>query len=286
MATVRIFGEGEAQHYCNGYSGRMVSAKQSLDDLLSNYRSRPIHRLIENKAEFEDYRDCSLRDVERRLFLCVSNLRRSHDLMHTSAAPWALVTLYYASFFAASALLGIFGCHVGGTFIVDVSKSSPGSQELLISSQAMKTLGISRKGSHERFWHIFYECSPSVDAFVTNSSLTTALHLVQQNKTWQIQARNRINYDPYRSFDLMLGFQTTFNSSHFPSCLQGELQTQLWVAVNMSKLAFDFANRMKLSTDALNNLAVPGTRGDKIDHLVLQSSLPSVSRTVDWKKFL
>jgi hypothetical protein len=207
--------------------------------------------------------------------------------MHTSAAAWAHVTLYYASFFAASALLGIFGCYVGYKSVVEVSKVLPGSQEIAFDPDVMNKLSVPKKaGPHEQFWFVFYACSPSLIPLVIDRTLITALHPIQGNKTWQIDARNKINYDSYRSIDMMLKFQANFDPANFPSCLNGELPTQLWAANRMTGLVFDFAKQVNLSTDALRSFAGARSRGDKIDQLILRQGLPNVVSTIDWTKFL
>src|SRR2546428_12425750 len=110
---VRLFDLSEAQYYCKGFRGRHGTSLLSFRDLVKSLDSNGPHHFAEGQSPFDDYRDCSLRDAERRIFLAVSLYRRSLDLMHVSAAAWAHVTLYYSSFFAASAILQMFGCYVG-----------------------------------------------------------------------------------------------------------------------------------------------------------------------------
>ncbi|HZY93752.1 MAG TPA: hypothetical protein VFE98_02695 [Candidatus Bathyarchaeia archaeon] len=284
---VGVFDVSEAEYYCRQYQRRGGKAALSFQDLLDDYLASKIVRFREGSAEFGDYRDCSLRDVERRLFLCVSHYRRSLDLLHTSAAPWAHVTLYYASFFAASALLGIFGCYVGDYFVVEVSRSSPGSQEMTFNKQVMSNLGIQKRGTHVKFWYVFYEAAPSLVPWITDVRQKTALDPVGGSYTWQIDTRNRVNYDTYRSVDMMKQFQRTFNPSQFPTCVQGDLATQLWSVDNISRVAFGFARQFNLVTDALIPLNSAGTsRANKVQELILGQALPSVSANVAWNDYV
>ncbi len=283
---VGIFGFTQAEYYCNNYQGRSGAAARSLRELLEDFRKRRIAALKEGRPEFDDYRDCSLRDSERRLFLSASNYRRSLDLMHTSAASWAHITLYYSSFFAASALLELFGCYVGEKFVIEATKLSPGSQELVLNWQALARLGVHRSGPHVQFWRVFYECSPSFGPFVNDSELKTALDPIQGNERWQIDTRNKVNYDTYKSIDVMSRLQASFDLNQFPRCLQGELSTQHSTSHAMLRLAFSFAKQFGLSTDALGLLTPSGSRSHKVQELILGAAVPDMTGTITWKHIL
>src|SRR5436309_388275 len=183
---VNVFDTAEAQYYCSNFHHLGGEALQSIRTLVNAYRRRRT-RLLEGTQEFNNYRDCSLRDAERRLFLAVSHYRRSLDLMHTSAVAWAHVTLYYASFFAASALLEMFGCYANeSNFIVEVATGSPGSQRFDLNTHVMKDLGIEYRGAHEKFWYIFYDGSSHIYPWVTDSTLREVLKPGSVGETWQI----------------------------------------------------------------------------------------------------
>src|SRR3990167_6936465 len=111
MASMALFGVDEARHYCGTFNGSGGTASGSLEIYVKSALTQ-IRSLREGTPEFDRYRDCSLRDVERRIFISVSHYRRSLDLMTPGAVWWAHVTLYYGSFFAAGALLGMFGARV------------------------------------------------------------------------------------------------------------------------------------------------------------------------------
>ena len=68
-------------------------------------------------------------------------------MMVPVSAPWAQVTLYYGSFFAANAVLGIFGGWIGhtqnGNIAVDVERGASGTQcvEDLSAAEVSKQRG-------------------------------------------------------------------------------------------------------------------------------------------------
>jgi hypothetical protein len=200
--------------------------------------------------------------------------------MMSSAAPWAHVTLYYASFFAASGLLEMFGCYVANKFIVEVANPNPFSQELRTNASIMAAMR--RIGPHESFWTLFYQCSPTLRPWVTDPKLRTALDPVNGDDTWQIDARNRVNYDTYWSLDAMSSFQQNFVVGSFPTCLQGDLSTQRSRTDLMIELAYSFVNQFGLSTDALSVLTPAGTRGQKVQQLILNGVPPNLSSTLNW----
>ncbi len=207
--------------------------------------------------------------------------------MTTSAAAWAHVTLYYASFFAASALLEMFGCYANERkFIVEVAAGSTGSQGLLLNSQVMSQQGLENMGSHERFWNIFYLCSPQIYPWVRDQKQKQVLDPNLTGVTWQINTRNRVNYDSHQSLALMESFDRTFDANRFPGCLQGDLATQLTIVDSMTRVAFSFARSFNLLTDALRGLPSAGaSRGSKIRDLIITKSMPTLWSKILWDDF-
>src|SRR3989442_1380126 len=126
---MNIFGIPEAKYFCSQFKKTPATLKVSVAEHISTVL-QGVRTLKEGTVEFDAYRDCALRDVERNLFLAVSNYRRSLDLMMPGAASWAHVTLYYSSFFSARVLIGLFGGLIGRDLVVEVQKSQPGTQEL------------------------------------------------------------------------------------------------------------------------------------------------------------
>jgi hypothetical protein len=202
--------------------------------------------------------------------------------MVSSAASWAHVTIYYGSFFAASALLRMFGACVGdfGT-LVEVSASSPGTQQLSVRRKVPST----HKGSHERFWDLFYSAASSLIPWV-DPALRLGIIPVSSNPIWQIQTRNKINYDTYEAFQLMNSFHAGFSKRQFRKTLPGVLNTQFAVFEAKLLITCDFVKQFGLITDALDSLGPIAVRKAKVQSLVLKQSTPRLSRNIKRTRIL
>jgi hypothetical protein len=225
-----IYAIPEAKHFCSGYRGTSGVAAGSFKDLTGSYK--PGQVFAEGSPAFDELRDCSLREAERMLFLAMSLYRRSFSLMTVGTASWAQVTMYYSAFYSAKSLLGMFGGWViGGKTIIDVSKSTPGAQELVIG-RSVSTY----KGSHQVFWDHFYAnivvLSPWIDP-----KWRFAIVPMGGDPAWLIQNRNDVNYDAYKAVDLMLGFQGSFKKSRVATTLPGALNTQFRIMEGLLRLA-------------------------------------------------
>lgn len=278
MAPLALFGVAEAQHYCGTFNASPAPTDGSVDAYVATGLAKSLR---EGTVHFDHYRDCSLRDAERRIFMAVSHYRRSLDLMTPGAAWWAHVTLYYGSFFAAGALLAMFGGRVLKNSRIEVKASRPGNQELIVVSGSGSTYG----GSHQRFWDLFYSSVrgllPDVDA-----PLRIALAPVNNKVTWQIDSRNLINYDSFRAIELAGHFQAAFDKRKFPSSLPGMLGTQFEVFEALLLLTLNFAVAFGMITDALHSLVPAGTRRAKLRRLVFEDRAPALSRKIKHAKVL
>lgn len=107
--NMRIFGLSEAKYYCSSFTNSRGHALKSINEFQTTELGHGKRIIAEGSTQYQAYRDCSLRDVERCLFLAVSHYRRSLDLMLASSSHWAQVTLYYGNWFASRALLGMRG---------------------------------------------------------------------------------------------------------------------------------------------------------------------------------
>jgi hypothetical protein len=274
VPPLTLFGVDEARHYCGTFKVSGGAAGGSLDAYVkAAFTATKILR--EGTAEFDQYRDCSLRDVERRLFMAVSHYRRSLDLMTPGAAWWAHVTLYYGSFFAASALLGMFGARVIKSARIEVKSSAPGAQELAV----LPGSGSTYSGVHQRFWDLFYS---SVLALVplVEPAMRIGLTPVTNSATWLSERRNLINYDPHSAIDIAGQFQTGFDKRQFPVSLPGAVGTQFTVFETLLLVAMDFARDFGLATDALHALNPTGTRRLKLRRLVFEDRAPGLVRRI------
>jgi hypothetical protein len=129
---MRIFGINEARYYCSSFSPYRGLSERRPWEFFKNQLGGTNQILREGSPSFSEWKSCSLRDVERCLFLAASHNRRFLDLLVASAAPWAHVTSYYGSFYSAQAILGLFGVTIFNKKVVDVRRSSLGQQELRV----------------------------------------------------------------------------------------------------------------------------------------------------------
>ena len=153
---MRVFSILGAGHYCGNFQHISSVPQESLEDF-NKRRLNSTRFIVEGTALFDEYRACALRDIERCLFLSSSHYRRALDLMIPSSSHWAHVTLYYGSWFAAHAILGMFGCQVLHNHVVEVEQSTPGSQRLnrIRIGTGQNQFSLKEKGSHRQFWEVF-----------------------------------------------------------------------------------------------------------------------------------
>jgi hypothetical protein len=278
---MKLFGIAEAKHYCSSFTPVAGDAERSLESFRGNYL--PIPRLLkEGTAIFDQYRSCSLRDVERHLFLAVSNYRRCLDLMISSASPWAYVTIYYGSWFVSRALLGMFGCAIFKNCVIDVKRNAPGNQELSLrrignqSGQQPTTYN----GGHQRYWDLFYRAVATLRPMV-QPKFAAILTPVGGDPIWQIDRRNLINYDSWEGLSLSRNFQISFTQATFPGSLPGILGTQFGILEALLELTFSFAKQFGFQTDALNILGQTSSLTGSIRSLIYNDNPPDlVKKTI------
>lgn len=153
----RIFSETEAEHFCSSFTSSFGVSENSIEYFQQYILGDQRIIIREGTPQFNQFRDCILRETERLLFLAVSHYRRSLDLMIASSSPWAHVTLYYGAWYTAKALLSMFGCSIYYKVVIDVEKGEPGNQELLLRQIGNKSGQISTTytTSHQKFWDFF-----------------------------------------------------------------------------------------------------------------------------------
>jgi hypothetical protein len=244
---MRVFDIAEARHFCRPLALHVPGAGQSLVTFHNSLRTT---RLTEGTPYFDAHRISLLHAIERWILFGVADYRRSLDMLIPSNAPWGHVTLYYSSFFAANAILGMFGVWVHFRRLVDVDSGAVTNQVLRITRNAKSPSGYD--GSHKKFWDFFYEGCNTISPWVP-LELQSAIQPVNNDRTWQITARNEVNYDMFSAFDGALRLSTTFNPKKLRS-LTGPLAQQLDVTESMLKLALYFANSFGLSSFAYEGL--------------------------------
>jgi hypothetical protein len=276
---MRIFGINEAAYYCSSFAPQTGLAEKSPREFLKNRLSGANRTLQEGSSIFKEYNACSLRDVERCLLLSASHYRRCLDLLTASAAPWAQVTAYYGSFYAAKALLGMFGVSIIKNKVVDVSQSKPGKQAL-----RMRNIGSgpgrqssTYTGTHRQFWDLFYTATPTLKTQVP-TRLAFGLAPVSSNPIWQIEERNKINYQTDLAINLAIEFNKVFSVNSFPTSLPGSLVTQYRIMEALVEIAFIFSRKFSLKTDALNNLSTAADLRDKVRELIYHTYAPALVR--------
>jgi hypothetical protein len=248
---MRLFDIAEARHFCRPLLAHVPGTGQSLVAFHKNLRTP---RLTEGTQYFEVHRVSLLNAVERWILFGVADYRRALDMFVPSNAPWAHVTLYYSSFFAANAILGMFGAWVHFQRLVDVDNGAVANQILRITRGVKSPSGFD--GSHQKFWDFFYEGCNAISPWVP-AELQGATQPVNNNRVWQITARNEVNYDMFTAFDGAIRLIATFNPKKLRS-LSGPLAQQLEVTEGMLKLALYFANSFAVTSFAYEGLGIGG----------------------------
>ena len=265
-----------ARHYCGSFQPIAGAAAQSFPEFHRKFLARP-QRITEGQPLFDDYRSSALRDVERSVFLSASHYRRALDLMIPSSSHWAHVTLYYGAWYAARALLGMFGCVVTERNVVHVERSMPGNQQLRVQKigKGQGQHPVSLTGSHRQFWELFYQAARSIAPFVGDPRTAAILLPISNDPAWLIERRNKVNYDTERSIAVGVDFSMQFSSHNFPTSLPGDLATQYHVCEGLLSVSYSFASAFGLETDALDGLTAHSKVGSSVANLVYGASAPA-----------
>ena len=273
---MRIFSQRGSSHYCGSFQPKSGIAEQSPEQF-RQARLPQSMSITEGTSLFDEYRACALRDTERSLFLAASHYRRALDLMIPSSSHWAQVTLYYGAFFAARALLGMFGCAVFNKYVIHVNISRPGSQELAVQriGSGPDQYFVTQNGSHRQFWEIFYRTVLPLTRLV-DIKHAPALAPVSSSDIWLIEQRNSVNYRTTESLSIMRSFGRTFSEERFPDSLPGALQTQYKVSEGILASSCSFAQRSGLATDALDFLGSSSSFTDVVVDHIYGSDLPDL----------
>ena len=278
---MRVFTIAGATRYCTNFRPDPNVAGLSLTDFVDNNLGN-IRQLPEGSVQFDQYRTCALRDAERYLFLASSHYRRALDLMISTSSHWAQVTLYYGAWFAAHAILNMFGCAIFAKQIVEVDRDAAGTQRL-----RMRRIGrggnqyrFTLNGSHRRFWEAFYATTPSIVRFA-DPRYSATLSPISNDIEWLIKQRNRINYKPIESISCVDLFANSFSRLSFPSSLPGELNTQYRVCEGLLAVGCTFAQQLGLHTDALDSFGAALSFQEKVAQEIYDPKPPNlVANTV------
>lgn len=245
---MQLFAFSEAEYFCRPLLAHVPGMGQSLDVF---HRNLNLKKLSENTTEFEIHRVSMLNAIERWLLFATAHYRRALDMFVPSNAPWAHVTLYYSSFFAANAILGMYGSWVHLGRWIDVDSGLATKQVLRIHDNAKGFSGF--RGSHQRFWDYFYEGCNTIAPWVPNE-LMSAVQPVSGDRAWQITARNEVNYDMTFAYDAAVLLETSFNPRRLRE-VGGSLGQQFEITEDMLKLALYFASTFRISSFPYEGLA-------------------------------
>lgn len=264
-----LFDLPQAKHFCRPLRQPAPGAGQSLASL--HAKTSTVTQLRERSRGFDAHRISLLNSVERWLLYSLGHYRRSLDMIVPVSAPWLHVTLYYASFFAANAILGMFGGWIGtapsGNRVVDVEDGTPDSQVLRIRRRVESPHGS--RGSHRFFWDFFYEAAATVSMWAP-PQLRSALVPVNGDFTWQTTQRNEVNYDTLRAWEASTLLHSTFTPDRFPESLDGPLGQQFETTEQMVRLATVLAKMLAVQSFALDGCGANGTRLQIQEYLVGQ----------------
>ena len=256
---MRLLDLPQAQYFCT--PAPAVIAAVGAQSLRTYHGSIPrsVTVVREGHIHFQVHQVNVLASVDQWLLFATTHYRRAMDMLVPASAPWAQVTLYYASFFAANAILGMFGGWIGQTIdgirVVDVEHGTAGAQDLRIHRRLSSPNGAA--GSHRAFWDFFYDATASIAAWAP-AALAGALNPVNGDFAWQIAERNDVNYDMFSAWAASKLFHGTFRASRLKS-LSGPLQLQFEASERLIKLALRFAIDVGLTTTALDGCGQVGT---------------------------
>jgi hypothetical protein len=271
---MRLFDITEAAHFCTPLSEHQPGTGQSLSRFHRGLPSRTT-RLTEGTAAFAIHRISLLNAVERWILFGVADYRRALDMLVPSNAPWAHVTLYYASFFGANAILGMFGGWIDHERMVDVEHGVSSSQILKVTRPARSPSGY--RGSHGIFWDHFYEACNTLSPWVP-TEFHVAISPVRGDRRWLTNTRNDMNYDMHGAYDGALFLGTSFNPKKLSS-LSGSLAHQLEVTESMLKLALYFSKQLEVRSHAFEGLGT-GSRARVFREVVSKPTPALVNQSI------
>lgn len=260
---IQLFDFAEALHFCQPLAAPAPGAGQSLADFHDKHGKT---RLIAGTADFQTHQVNLLNAVERWILFGLADYRRALDMLIPSNTPWAHVTLYYSSFFAANAILGMFGAWVHIRRLVDVESGAIGNQILRVSKKIKSPNGY--PGSHQVFWDLFYEGYGKFSPWMP-PHLQSITSPVSGDRVWQIDARNKVNYDMFEAHQSAVNFKQHFKPNKLGS-LSGNIAQQLEVTEAMLEVALHFAKSFGVSSFPYDGLE-PGTRQVALRRLVKQA---------------
>ena len=271
---MHLFDITEAAHFCTPLAAHLPGTGQSLSQFHKGLPLRTI-RLIEGTTMFDVHRVSLLNAVERWILFGAADYRRALDMLVPSNAPWAHVTLYYSGFFAANAILGMFGGWIDHERMVDVEQGLPTGQILKVTKRPRSPNGYT--GSHRVFWDYFYEGCNTIAPWVP-AELQVAITPVKGDRRWLTDSRNGVNYDMHGAYTGAIFFGSNFNPKKLDS-ISGSLGQQLEISESMLKLALYFAKELKVKSFAFEGLGT-GSRAQVFREMVTKPTPALVNQSI------
>src|ERR1700693_947705 len=147
---MRLLDLPQARYFCSPLPAVVsMVGPQSLRSFHSSI-AKSVTLIREGQVDFKVHQINVLASIDQWILFATSHYRRAIDMLVPASAPWAQVTLYYASFLAANAIVGRFGgwiVHTNyGMRVIDVEHGTPGAQELRIHRRLSSPSGA--VGSH------------------------------------------------------------------------------------------------------------------------------------------
>jgi len=272
---MRVFDLKGAKHFGSGAGALGAYVPTSFREYVST-ALRAGETLSEGSDSYQEYRGHALREVDRLLFMAISNYRRSLDLLTTSSAYWSWVTAYYSSYYSATAIMGLLGVTiVPHRVLVDVAANAPGNQRLRIERcpKDGPTLEDGSRSPHKLFWDFYYDGVSYIRADLPDR-LMGAVEPIDDNRAWQINTRNTQNYDTFEALKTCEEFGRRFHASSFPMCLWGDFETQMRTSTTMIDLGLWLATEVGLKTDAISTIGRSGSWRQKAEELIRRAESP------------
>lgn len=251
---MKPFSQTGALHFVSGFSANPTVSRYGVSDYLRTL-PRGTNTFSEGTQRYNELRDCILRESERSVLMANNCYARSLEGLRSGSAYWSLVGMYYSAFFSQKAVLGMYGCWMDGpNRWIEVVDANPGTQKLFLRSSHYPN-AAGAKGSHKVSWIAFYEAMNHLRFWLTTSCAQLATTPVNSKKTWMIDTRNDVNYDPLEAFKLADDFQNSFDPANIPSCFTGKLKTMLSVSQAFVQFSKEIALANALKTDVCNTVA-------------------------------
>ncbi|MBS1767661.1 MAG: hypothetical protein JST05_09705 [Acidobacteria bacterium] len=194
-----------------------------------NSNLHPSKEIVETDPKFLEFRQQLLQEADRLIFLAIDNYARGMEALRASSSTWSFVSFYYASMYAAKAILALHGCWFQGNGSwLQAENLNQGSQSFKYyntrPNMYTRIHSVSASGSHQIFWSAYYAAAGRL-AIYYEPQHTKAVRPNAGDEHWQIRVRNDLNYHPISAFRLIDDFSRRFAASPTPMNLPSELAT-------------------------------------------------------------